>query len=324
MIRYVCTKEDDNILLSSLLSSRLDIYTSTLRKLKAGGGIFLNGEAVHVRRNLHEGDLVEIDLSRAETPSRIPPEPLDLDIVFEDEGILAVNKPAMSVVHPTCFHRTCTIAAGVVDHYNRSALNSGIHLINRLDLGTSGLLLFAKYGWVQEQLRRQAEAGDYKKTYIGIVDTGSFTAREILVPGYTETIDLPIARDLSSIINRKIDPEGDRAVTIYKVLAADDTKQKALLSFSLLTGRTHQIRVHMSHIGLPLTGDSLYNPEYAGRNDTHQLLHQYRSEFNEPLTGERLTLTCPVPENFSNIFPELFENGYYLSELASTLVSPTT
>ena len=310
MIRYVCKSEDENVLLSSLLPGRLDIYTSTLRKLKVGGGIFLNGEPVHVRRFVHEGDVVEIDLSKAETPSQIPPEPWLPEIIYESPGMLAVNKPAMSVVHPTCFHHTGTIAAGVVNYYNKTGLNSGIHLVNRLDLGTSGLLLFAKYGLVQERMKSQAASGEYKKVYIGVIDVPN--GRNDIVPGFTGTVDAPIERDRSSIIKRKVGEGGDPSVTKYTILAAYKQTGKALAAFSLLTGRTHQIRVHMSHIGLPLTGDTMYNPAYDETTEKistegpHQLLHHYRASFTEPLTAERVTVRCPVPKNIAGSFPEMF------------------
>lgn len=308
MIKYVCQKEDDGILLSSLLQSRLDVYTATLRKLKAGGGIYLNGESVHVRRPVREGDTVEIDLSKAETPSMIPPEPVPLDIIFESEGLIAVNKPAVSVVHPTCFHRTGTIAAGIAAYYKENGISAGMHLVNRLDLGTSGILLFAKYGLVQERMRRQAETGGYRKIYLGVADTSRVKESDLPAEGNTGTVNVPIARDRTSIIRRKTDPEGAAAITDYKILKTDPARQKALIAFSLVTGRTHQIRVHMSHEDMPLWGDSLYNPAFENLN-THQLLHQYYASFTEPLSGEPVRIECPVSKEISGEFPDTFENG---------------
>ncbi|MBO4326655.1 MAG: RluA family pseudouridine synthase [Clostridia bacterium] len=307
MIRYVCTSEDENIILSSLLSGRLDIYSSTLRKLKAGRGIYLNGQPVHVRRNVHEGDIVELDLDSAETPSQIPAEPWIPEIIFESPGLLAVNKPASSVVHPTCFHRTGTIASGVVNYYAQQGLNSGIHLVNRLDLGTSGLLLFAKYGLVQERMRKQAESGGYTKLYVGVLDISGGAVD--IYPGKAGVINAPIARDRTSIIKRKVSEDGDSALTKYKIIAVDNARNRALAAFSLVTGRTHQIRVHMSYAGFPLAGDSMYNPAFYENETSHQLLHQYRATFTEPLTHERITLCCPVPEDISSEFPELFTDG---------------
>ena len=318
MISYTCTEDDNGILLSSLLTDRLDIYSSTLSRLKFGGGIFLNGIPVHVRREVRAGDKVEIDLSRAETPSEIDPEDIPLDIIYESDGLIAVNKKAMSVVHPTCFHRTGTVAAGIVNYYKIRGLNSGIHLVNRLDLGTSGILIFAKYGLVQERMRREAEEGQYIKIYLGILDietadaaddTNGHAPYNAPEPGFEGTVNAPIARDRTSIIGRKIDPAGSEAITKYKIIAVNKQKNKALAAFSLLTGRTHQIRVHMKHIGMPLTGDSLYNQAYLQDKNSHQLLHQYYAAFTEPLSGESAQITCPVPEEFEKHFPDQFEGG---------------
>jgi RluA family pseudouridine synthase len=308
MISYVCTEEDNGVLLSSLLTGRLDIYSSTLSRLKYGGGIYINGEPVHVRRAVKAGDLVELDLDKAETPSEIPPEEVPLDIIYESAGLIAVNKPAMSVVHPTCFHRTGTVAAGIVNYYRSKGISSGIHLVNRLDLGTSGILIFARYGLAQERMRREAEAGTYRKIYLGVLDITD-RAPEGIRPGLQGTVDAPIARDRSSIINRKVDPSGSEAVTDYHIIAVNESRGKALAAFSLRTGRTHQIRVHMNHIGLPLACDSLYNPACLGDKNSHQLLHQYYAAFEEPITKERTELTCPVPEEFEPYFPGEIEKG---------------
>ncbi|MBP5633132.1 MAG: RluA family pseudouridine synthase [Clostridia bacterium] len=302
MIRYVCGIEDENVLLSSLLTGRLDIYSSTLSRLKAGGGIYLNGEAVHVRRPVHEGDIVEIDLACAEIPSQIPAEPWLPEIIFESEGLIGVNKPAISVVHPTVFHREGTIAAGVVNYYQQKGIRAGIHIVNRLDLGTSGLMLFAKYGLVQERLRKQAERGEYTKIYIGVADTRN--PEQTLRAGDRFDIDAPIARDRTSIIKRKVDPDGDPALTKVKILSVNEEKHTALAAFSLVTGRTHQIRVHMSHAGFPLLGDSMYDPAFYESENTHQLLHQFRSEFTEPLTQEHMRIYCPLPDEISSEYPE--------------------
>ena len=156
-------------------------------------------------------------------------------------------------------------------------------------------MIAAKYGYVQEHIKRQAEDGTYVKKYIGKADVSAYDgAFGRLEPGFEGTVDAPIARDRSSIIKRKIDPDGDRAVTHFTVLSVDGTDGTARMEFRLETGRTHQIRVHCAYAGFPLVGDSLYNPAFSdgrGSDGTHQLLHAWRAEFTDPLTGEKEVLT---------------------------------
>ncbi len=333
IITYICGEKDEGVRLSDILKSRMNIFSSTLKRLKAHGGIFLNGENAHVNVTVKNGDTVRADLSAAEIPTLIPPEEPEPEIAYESESLLAVRKNAMSVVHPTCFHRTGTVAANVALYYRNRGIKAGIHLVNRLDLGTSGLLLFAKSGWAQEIMRREAEEGSYRKTYIGICDVTDYDGP--CEEGFTETVDLPVARDLSSIIKRKVDPEGSRAVTVFRIIAADRSRKRILAAFSLLTGRTHQIRVHMSHIGLPLTGDTLYSPLYMtgreegpterARSETqdghqpHQLLHHYQCGFDDPLSGVRTVVSCPAPEEFTELFPGCFSGGLLLPPYARYL-----
>ena len=307
-LHYICGPEDNGGVLLNVLRDKLGIFTTTLRRLKSGNGIFMNGQPVHVREKLKAGDRVDIDLSAAETPSEIPPEPLELDVVFENAGVLAVNKPATSVVHPTCFHRENTIAAGIVNYYRAHGINAGMHFVNRLDLGTSGLLLCAKAGLIQERLKLQAETGQYTKLYLGVLDTARFSQKNALKRGFRGLIEAGISRDTRSIIKRRIDPQGKPAVTFFKILEIDTAADKALAAFSLATGRTHQIRVHLSGIGLPLTGDSLYAPDCEG-GDTHQLLHQYKTNFTDPLDGAPVTIECPVIKEISDVFPAVFHGG---------------
>lgn len=317
-LHYACGPEDEGGVLLYVLKDKLGIFTTTLRKLKSGNGIFVNGHPVHVRERLRAGDRIDIDLAAAETPSEIPPEPVELDIIFENAGLLAVNKPASCVVHPTCFHREGTIAAGIVNYYRTRGINAGMHFVNRLDLGTSGLLLCAKAGLIQERLKLQAEAGLYTKIYLGVLDTAAFPQKNALRRGFRGRIDAGIARDTSSIIRRRIDPQGRPATTFFKILETDRAAGRALAAFALVTGRTHQIRVHMSGIGLPLAGDSLYGPAYEG-GGTHQLLHQYKIKFTDPLEGVPVTLECPVSSEISDVFPAAFRGGMLAGDIAGML-----
>ena len=323
--------------LNALLSNSAGIPGSTLRRLRRAGAITVNGHIPLPDVELVPGTTVLVDLSAAEQPSDLPPDAPLPEIVYEDGLLIAVNKPPLTVVHPTCFHQSGTSAAGIARYYRDNNIRAGIHFVNRLDLGTSGLLLAAKCGFMQEYMRRQAEAGRYSKTYLGICERAENGPGdpELAREGARMTVDAPISRDLSSIILRKIDPDGKRAVTEVTVLAVSGDRRKILAAFSLLTGRTHQIRVHMSYKGWPLSGDTLYGAGAVPRtarltpdeaeaeakkpgSGVHQLLHAWSAGYIQPFTGEKKRITCPVPQEFIQEFPEAFDTS---GELAGAPLS---
>ena len=245
-------------------------------------GLTCNGLRVFTNAVLQAGDILSVDLNAGETPTQIPPVPMDLDIVFEDEHLLVVNKSAPLAVIPSSLVPTePTLAAGLMAYLGPSA---AIHPVNRLDRGTTGLMVVAKSGYIHDQLRRRLHSGDFFRSYLAIC---------VGAPEPPQgTIALPIGRAPGSAIRRQIDSAGQSARTDYRLLRV--RSGLSLVALMPWTGRTHQIRVHMAAIGCPLAGDWLYGTEDRGLI-SRPALHAVRLAFTHPVTGEHLSFTAPLP-----------------------------
>lgn len=267
----------------SLLRRELGLSTGCVNRLKrVEAGLTCNGLRVFTNAVLQAGDILSVDLNAGETPTQIPPVPMDLDIVFEDEHLLVVNKSAPLAVIPSSLVPTePTLAAGLMAYLGPSA---AIHPVNRLDRGTTGLMAVAKSGYIHDQLRRRLHSGDFFRSYLAIC---------VGTPEPPQgTIALPIGRAPGSAIRRQIDPAGQSARTDYRLLRV--RSGLSLVALTPLTGRTHQIRVHMAAIGCPLAGDWLYGTEDRGLIP-RPALHAVRLAFTHPVTGEHLSFTAPLP-----------------------------
>lgn len=267
----------------SLLRGQLGLSTGCIGRIKrAEGGLICNGQRVFTNHILQSGDVLTVDLSAGETPTNIPPVPMDLDIAFEDEHLLVINKRAPLAVIPSSLVPTePTLAAGLMAHLGPSA---SLHPVNRLDRGTTGLMVVAKNGYIHDQLRRHLHSGSFFRSYLAVC-IGSPKPS-------CGTISLSIGRAPGSAIRRQIDPAGQWARTDYRLLRLKNGL--SLVAVTPHTGRTHQIRVHMAAIGCPLAGDWLYGTE------DHSLiprpaLHAVRLAFTHPLTGDNLSFTAPLP-----------------------------
>ena len=267
----------------SLLRRELGLSTGCVNRLKrVETGLTCNGLRVFTNAVLQAGDILSVDLNAGETPTQIPPVPMDLDIVFEDEHLLVVNKSAPLAVIPSSLVPTePTLAAGLMAYLGPSA---AIHPVNRLDRGTTGLMVVAKSGYIHDQLRRRLHSGDFFRSYLAIC---------VGAPEPPQgTIALPIGRAPGSAIRRQIDPAGQSARTDYRLLRV--RSGLSLVALMPWTGRTHQIRVHMAAIGCPLAGDWLYGTEDRGLIP-RPALHAVRLAFTHPVTGEPLSFTAPLP-----------------------------
>ena len=267
----------------SLLRRELGLSTGCVNRLKrVETGLTCNGLRVFTNAVLQAGDILSVDLNAGETPTQIPPVPMDLDIVFEDEHLLVVNKSAPLAVIPSSLVPTePTLAAGLMAYLGPSA---AIHPVNRLDRGTAGLMVVAKSGYIHDQLRRRLHSGDFFRSYLAIC---------VGAPEPPQgTIALPIGRAPGSAIRRQIDPAGQSARTDYRLLRV--RSGLSLVALMPWTGRTHQIRVHMAAIGFPLAGDWLYGTEDRGLIP-RPALHAVRLAFTHPVTGEHLSFTAPLP-----------------------------
>lgn len=267
----------------SLLRRELGLSTGCVNRLKrTEAGLMCNGLRVFTNAILQAGDVLAVDLNAGETPTDIPPVSMDLDIVFEDEHLLVVNKSAPLAVIPSSLVPTePTLAAGLMAYLGPSA---AIHPVNRLDRGTTGLMVVAKSGYIHDQLRRRLHSGDFFRSYLALC---------VGAPEPPQgTIALPIGRAPGSAIRRQIDPAGQSARTDYRLLRV--RSGLSLVALTPWTGRTHQIRVHMAAIGCPLAGDWLYGTEDRGLIP-RPALHAVRLAFTHPATGEHLSFTAPLP-----------------------------
>ena len=276
--------------INSILQNELKISSRLLYKLIKLNKIELNRKPCDTRKTSTLGNTITVNFDYEEDNSNIVPTKMDLNIVFEDDWLLVVNKPAGIAIHPSVLHYSDSLCNGIRFYFDKIGLKKKIRPVNRLDLNTSGLVVFAKCEYIQECLINQMKNNQFKKEYLAVCN-GFFNEK-------SGTINLPIARKENSIIERCISENGQTAITHYEILKEFDNY--SLVKCSLETGRTHQIRVHMKYIGHPLPGDYLYNPDY--RRINRQPLHSYQLEFTHPVTKKAMIFTAPVPEDFISAF----------------------
>ena len=260
------------------------ISSGLWKRIKHSGTFAVNGlPAIAARTMLHTGDIVSYELTIV---SSVTPERLPLAIVYEDNDLLIIDKPAGQLVHPTTREAHGTVANAVLGLYEERSIRLDFHPCHRLDRNTTGLLLIAKHPEVQYQMAKQ---NTLTREYLALID-GMLTPTEGM-------IDAPIARALPSIILRCVSPNGKPARTHYR-MEWTNTRQ-SLLRLRLETGRTHQIRVHLAHLGHPLLGDDLY----GGSTDLipRHALHSVRLTLTHPRTGERLSVESLLPEDMARI-----------------------
>lgn len=279
VLEYIIPPEFNNRKISDFLKSK-GFSARTLTSLRhTDMSILLNQKDVHMNQIVHESDKISVILT--EDPSeRVLPVDIQLDILYEDQDIIVIDKPANMPSHPSRANYENTLGNAVAYHCLRSGNPIVFRCINRLDKDTSGLTIIAKNVLAAGILHNQRADLTLKRTYTALV-TGH------LMPP-TGTIDLPIERISPDSTLRGVDMvNGKRAVTHYEVIKhLDEPVPMSLVKLNLDTGRTHQIRVHMAHIGHPLIGDNLYNP---GDNTLpHHALHAGHLEFNHPITGEHM------------------------------------
>lgn len=271
--------------INQILKQEFQISARLMHKLILEKHVLLNRCIIDTRESVALGDTVTVNLDFEENSENIVPVKVKLDIIFEDDGLLILNKPAGIAVHPSILHYENSLSNGVKYYFESIGLKRKIRPVNRLDLNTSGLIIFAKNEYMQECLIRQMNSGSFKKEYIAIVQ-GVFNKPY-------DTINLPIARKNNSIIERCISSNGQEAITDYCVLQKFDNY--SIVRCTLKTGRTHQIRVHMSAIGHPLLGDTLYGITSPLIN--RQALHSYKVAFIHPIFHEDMEFTCDLPDD---------------------------
>lgn len=288
-IDFTATEQDERKKVLHILKGEMKLSTRLIKQLKKHNGILLNGQPIRTIDPVHTGDIVSVIIEYSED-NYIQPEESELSIIYEDQCFLAVNKKAGIPVHPTAGHNTGTLAHMVLSHLIKQGLSIKIRPINRLDKDTSGIVLFAKNSHMQDRIINQMKNNSVFKVYLGIVH-GVYEPNEGI-------INLPIARKEGSTIERIVDIAGAQSITRYKTLEVKN--DLSLVQFILETGRTHQIRVHTRAMGHPLLGDWLYS-DIQTDLISRQALHSTTLAFDHPITGERIILNAPIPEDMRKV-----------------------
>lgn len=292
-LEYIVTEENKYANLKEILKCHFEISERFLAKLKRNQKILLNGIPVSINSSIDSNDSVLVDLDFEEESENIVALKMDLNILYEDEALLIINKPSNCPVHPSILHFEDSLSNGVKFYFNSINLYKKIRPVNRLDKDTSGIVIFAKNEYIQEALIKQMKKKFFKKEYLSILEGHLEKA--------CDTINAPIARKKGSIIEREINLSGEHAVTHYELIKnfTKNNKNLSLVKFILETGRTHQIRLHSRYIGHPILGDSLYGNSSV--LISRQALHAYKTTFIHPITKKTIFLETDLPEDIKKI-----------------------
>ena len=279
----------------NILKNKLKMSERFIRKLKLNDKITCNDTHLKINDAVESGNILTIDLNFEEESENIDSINMPLDILYEDEWLIVINKSANMVVHPSVLHRTDSLANAVKFYLDSKNEKIKMRFVNRLDRDTTGIVIFAKSEYIQESLAMQMQDGTLIKEYRTIV--------EGILEG-EGTIDKPIKRQVGSIMLRIVADDGERAVTHYEVL--QNMNNISLVKVILETGRTHQIRVHMAEIGYPLVGDAVYSNGKNSFGVEGQMLHAKKLEFVHPITNKEMELEAELPQYFIKILRVFF------------------
>lgn len=311
-LTYPAGPEDEGRRVYNILKGPLRLSAEQIKRLKRAGAVYVDGESVFTDRVLRAGETLEADLDAVEREPEFPPEDGELDIIFENDALLAVNKPSGVLTHPSRGRFTGTLANFASGYMLKAHGTPAVHCVNRLDRDTSGIVLFAKSAHFKNLAIAALREPEAEKTYL------AYLAGEL--PEERGVIDLPIDREREGYQKRVVRDTGKRAVTEYEVLrrarAGGQTVSEVRLT--LRTGRTHQIRVHCSHLGAPLIGDRLYCTERSTAVSeelgvTGTLLHASKIVLKDPLTGRTLHLEAPCSR------PEMTKIGQIFRDFLLTI-----
>lgn len=289
LLSRIITAEKAGKTVRTILKSDFSLSSTCINRLKRTElGITVNGQRAFTNVVLSVGDVLAVDLNAAEQPTEIEPIAIPLDIVFEDEHLLILNKSAPLSVIPSSLAPDEPTLANALAHYWGPGFT--FHPVNRLDRGTTGLMAVAKSSFVHDQLQRVLHSGEFSRRYLAVCE--GFPS-----PAEGE-IDLPIARKDGSAIARCVSPDGQSARSLYRTL--ERTKRFSLMELTPCTGRTHQLRVHMAAIGHPLAGDWLYGTEDRDLIPRPALHAAYLS-LHHPVTGEPIECSAPLPADMKRL-----------------------
>ena len=283
LLTYRATEQDVGKRVESILLGPLQISRGLLSRLKRRErGICVNGQKVYITYVLKAGDVVTADVGDEEPPRNLEPIAMELSFVYEDEDLLVLDKPAHVPVHPTKDPEERNLEQGLLAYLPDGDYP---HFVSRLDKGTTGLMLVAKSGYAHELMKRRQHTAEFYREYLAVADG--------IVTPPSGTIDAPIGLAEGSSYRHCVRSDGARSLTAYETLSTSNGR--TLLRLKPQTGRTHQLRVHLAHLGYPLSGDWLYGTR-SGDID-RPALHSHRLVFQHPMTGEQLDLLSPLPND---------------------------
>ena len=265
--------------------------------LKRNNCLYLNDSSVGINTSISKNDIIKISLDFDEEENEnIVPTKMNLDILYEDDSLLIINKEPNMPIHPSILHFNDTLSNGVKYYFDKLHLKKKIRPVNRLDKDTSGIVIFAKNQYVQEELIKQMNSGIFKKEYYAIL-TGFMEEK-------SGTITAPISRKENSIIEREINLNGEKSITHFELIKNLEFENLKLsfVKFILETGRTHQIRVHSKYINHPILGDTLYGEK--SNVISRQALHAYKVSLIHPISKESIILESNLPEDMNRIIKE--------------------
>lgn len=287
IIKYI--NKDNYNTVNDVLINEFQFSSRLMSKLIKNKKIYLNNSFCDTRKCINYNDEIVVDLSGKENNSNIVATNMDLDIIYEDDWFLVVNKKPGIAVHPSSLHYSDSLSNGIKFYFDKIGLKKKIRVVNRLDYNTSGIVVFAKCEYIHEQFSKQMMQHIFQKEYLCIINGFLDNSYGI--------IDLPIGRKQGSIIERCIDKNGQKSITHYEVLKT--FSDYSLVKCILETGRTHQIRVHFSAIGHPLLGDTLYG--IASNLINRQALHSNKIDLIHPITKEHLSFESLLPNDMKKL-----------------------
>lgn len=295
-MEFTVLKEDENIRIDKYLSSNLsDITRTKIQSLIKDGYVLVNDETVSSNYKIKEDDFIEVEIVE-NNKSLLEPEDIDIDILYEDDDLIVINKQKGLVVHPAPGNYTHTLVNALLYHFNElkeDEIRPGI--VHRIDKDTTGCLIVCKNDKAFQDIALQIKNKTCHRFYLALVegeleyDSGK--------------IDAPISRNKKDRKKMAVVEDGKPSVTNFKVI--ERFYKYTLVEFKLETGRTHQIRVHMQYINHPIVGDLQYGYKNTRKDTNGQMLHAFKIEFIQPTTKEKIIIEAPLPEYFSNVLKEL-------------------
>ena len=289
--------EENNIRLDTYLASNLDISRSKIQKLIKEDKILVNNKKEKSNYIVNIDDVITVN-DELDFEIHIKPQDIPVDIVYENDDLLIINKPSGMVVHPAPGNYDNTLVNALLGKYSLSNNDIRPGIVHRLDKDTSGLMLVAKNDWAHDKLSKMINKKDVKRTYLALVSG--------VINHGTGTIDAPIGRDNKDREKMMVTNINSKdAVTHFKVL--NRYKKHTLIECYLETGRTHQIRVHMAYIGYPIVNDYVYGKEIIDK-EYGQLLHSKKIEFNNPRDNKHIEIEQDAPERFYEIMKEVIND----------------